>query len=119
MNKELKKQLKKVRRKARVNIIGSTQRPRLSVFRSLSHIYVQVIDDSIGKTLVSARDFDIEKNNRKGKTKTELSKEVGKLVAKRALEKGINKVVFDRGSFLFHGRVRSLAEGAKEGGLQF
>lgn len=104
-----------VRRIARVRakISGTAERPRMSVVRSLKHISVQVIDDVAGKTLVSASDKDV-----KG-TKLEKAQAVGKLIAERAKAKGINTVVFDRRDKQYHGRVRAVAEGAREGGLQF
>jgi large subunit ribosomal protein L18 len=95
---------------------GTTERPRLNVYRSLNHIYAQVIDDAKGETLISASSL-------AGKMKTggnvAAAKEVGKLVAERALEKGIKKVVFDRGGYLYHGRIKALADAAREAGLEF
>ncbi|MFA4966733.1 MAG: 50S ribosomal protein L18 [Candidatus Margulisiibacteriota bacterium] len=96
-------------------IIGSPERPRLSVYRSLGQIYAQIIDDSEGKTLASSSSLKLKV---KGK-KSEISKKVGLEIAKAAIAKGINTVVFDRGSFPYHGRVKALAEGAREGGLKF
>jgi len=121
----MKKNLQKVKqerkerrhKRIRAKIFGTFQKPRLSVFRSLKHIYVQLINDEKGKTLVMASDQDLE--SRKEKSKKEMAKEVGKLIAKRALEKKINQVVFDRGSYKYHGRIRALAEGVKEGKLKF
>ena len=110
------------RRHARVRekVEGTTSRPRLCVFRSLNHIYAQVIDDSRGHTLVSSSTLDPEiKNETISKAKKDKSKLVGSLVAKRALSKGINQVVFDRGGYKYHGRVKALAEAAREGGLKF
>ena len=105
--------------RVRKNISGTPNRPRLNVFRSLSNIYAQVIDDTTGKTLVSASSLDKEiKELGFGGNKTAAT-EVGKLVAKRAIEAGIKAVVFDRGGYVYHGRVASLAEGAREGGLEF
>lgn len=98
--------------------MGTPARPRLNVYRSNTHIYAQVIDDIGGITLVAASDTEIGETT-KGKTKTEVANEVGKLVAKKAVSKKIKKVVFDRGGRLYHGRVRSLADGAREGGLEF
>jgi large subunit ribosomal protein L18 len=95
-------------------------RPRLSVFRSSKHIYAQIIDDVNGKTLAAASS--IEKSMREGKktgADTEAAKAVGKLVAERAVEKGVKDVVFDRGSYMYHGRVKALADAAREGGLNF
>lgn len=91
-------------------------RPRFSVFRSLKHIYAQLIDDSSGKTLADASDKEISKKNAK---KTEISREVGLILAKKALEKNIRQVSFDKGAYKYHGRVKALALGAREGGLEF
>lgn len=103
--------------RVRGKVSGTAERPRLSVYRSLNHIYAQVIDDVKGVTLVSAssveKDFGMNGGNK------EAAKKVGELVAKRALEKGIENVVFDRGGYIYHGRVQELAEGAREGGLKF
>jgi large subunit ribosomal protein L18 len=112
----------RVRRHARVRkkIFGTTDRPRLSVFRSLSEIYVQVIDDIEGDTLVSASTVDAElRAKMQGLKKIDQAKLVGKAVAERAISKGIEAVVFDRGGFRYVGRVKALADGAREGGLQF
>ena len=101
-------------------VVGTPERPRLSVFRSLAHIYAQIIDDSKSATLVAAGSGDdAVKGQGKDKKKTLLAKEVGALLARRALEKGISQVVFDRGGFKYHGRVKSLADAAREGGLKF
>jgi len=89
------------------------------VFRSLKHIYAQIIDDTIGHTLVAASTLEIPKEQLVGKTKVEQAYMVGKLIAEKALKKGITKVVFDRGGYKYHGRVKALAEGAREGGLLF
>jgi large subunit ribosomal protein L18 len=107
----------RVRRALRARAYG---RPRLSVFRSSKQIYAQIIDDENGLTLVSASSMEKE-NREKLKTgaNTEAAKVVGKLLAERAKEKGIAEVVFDRGAYMYHGRVKALAEGAREGGLQF
>lgn len=107
-------------KRVRKRVMGNSERPRLSVFRALKHIYVQVIDDSLGHTLVSASSLDEEiKSQSTGKTKTEVAALVGSLVAKRCLEKGIKKAVFDRGGYKFHGRVKALAEAARAAGLEF
>jgi large subunit ribosomal protein L18 len=104
----------------RKKIEGTTARPRLSVRRSLSHIYAQIIDDSSGKSLVNVSSLSPElKAAGEGKSKTEKSKELGKLVAKKAIEAGIKVVVFDRGGYLFHGRVKAVADAAREAGLEF
>ena len=106
----------RVRRK----VAGTSQRPRLNVFRSLSEIYAQVIDDESGQTLVSASSIDQDlREQLDGIGKTEQARMVGKTVAQRALEKGIDEVVFDRGGYQYIGRVKALAEGAREGGLKF
>ena len=101
-------------KKVRKNIFGTSQRPRLSVYRSSQHIYAQLIDDSLGKTLVSGSDLGL-----KSGTKKEKSMQVGENLAKEALKKKITKAVFDRGGFKYHGRVAALAEGARKGGLEF
>lgn len=100
--------------KIRKQLAGTPQRPRLAVFRSAKHIYAQIIDDSSGKTLVSQSDAKV-----KGMIKSDRAYEVGKKLATEALKKKIKEVVFDRGGFLYHGRVLKLAEGAREGGLKF
>jgi large subunit ribosomal protein L18 len=110
------------RRHARVRrtVTGTSERPRLAVFRSNQHIYVQVIDDTSQHTLVSASTVEPEIKDRiESGSNCEASTEVGKLVAQRAIAKGIQKVVFDRGGNLYHGRVKSLAEAAREAGLDF
>ena len=97
----------------------SAGKPRLSVHRSGRHIYAQVIDDRRGHTLASASSVDPELRTNGGGTKVERAQKVGALVARRAMDQGIKKVVFDRGGFLYHGRVKALAEAAREGGLEF
>ena len=103
--------------RVRKNISGTAERPRLNVFRSLNHIYAQVIDDVKGVTLVSASSMD--KGFEGNASNCERAKAVGKAVAEKALAAGIKEVVFDRGGYLYHGRVAALAEGAREGGLEF
>ena len=103
--------------RVRKNISGTAERPRLNVYRSLNHIYAQIIDDTKGVTLVSASSMDKDFNQYGGNC--EGAKEVGKAVAAKALEKGIKAVVFDRGGYVYHGRVAALADGAREGGLEF
>ncbi len=106
--------------RVRKRVFGTPERPRLNVFRSLRHIYAQVIDDVEGRTLASASTLDPELRGAiEGKNKTEQAKEVGKLVAQRALSLGIKQVVFDRGGYKFHGRVKALADAAREAGLDF
>ncbi|MCW3126657.1 MAG: ribosomal protein [Bacteroidetes bacterium] len=107
----------KIRRRIRGKISGTAQRPRLSVYRSNSEIYVQLIDDLSGVTLIAASTRD--KAFARSGNKSEQSKAVGTALAKLAAEKGITDVVFDRGGYLYHGRVKALAEGAREGGLKF
>ena len=104
----------------RKNINGTMQRPRLSVFRSDKHIYAQIIDDTTATTLVAASTVEKEvKEKVEFTNNTEAAKAVGELVAKRAAEKGITTVVFDRGGFLYHGKIKALADAAREAGLQF
>ncbi|TCK62224.1 50S ribosomal protein L18 [Seleniivibrio woodruffii] len=104
----------------RKKVKGSEIRPRLAVFKSNRYIYAQVIDDSKGTTIVTASSLEKEmKEQFKGKVNLTVAKAIGAEVAKRASEKGISKVVFDRGGFLYHGRIRALAEGAREAGLDF
>jgi large subunit ribosomal protein L18 len=106
--------------RVRKRVRGTVARPRLNVFRSLKHIYAQIIDDEAGTTLVSASSLDdtvSEGKNSYGNK--ESARQVGELIARKALEKGISEVVFDRGGYLYHGRVRELAEGAREAGLKF
>lgn len=125
ISEKLQKRLRRHRR-IRTKIFGTAQIPRLCVFRSNRHIYCQLIDDQQGKTILSASDYEIKKSDllrsKKGgewTRKTEIAYQVGKLIAKKAKEKDIEKVVFDRGGFAYHGRVKALAEGAREGGLKF
>jgi len=106
--------------RVRKRIKGTTERPRLNVFRSLHHIYAQVIDDTTGKTLVAASTLDpAVKGKLKSYGNKDAAKEVGKLVAQKAVDAGIKQVVFDRGGYLYHGRVKELAEAAREAGLEF
>ena len=114
---DTKAQRLKRHKRVRARLSGTPERPRLDVFRSENHIYAQVIDDVAGRTLCAAssveKDFGGSGGNR------EAAKKVGKLIAERSLAKGIDTVVFDRGGYIYHGRVKELAEGAREGGLQF
>ncbi len=106
--------------RVRKTVVGTSERPRLNVYRSLSNIYAQIIDDSKGKTLVSASTLDKEIAEMiKGKTKTEAAKIVGEVIGKRAKEKKIKEVVFDRGGYLYTGRVQAVADGARASGLKF
>ncbi len=104
----------KIKTRIRGKISGTAQRPRMTVFRSNKQIYVQLIDDLAGRTLVAASSKGIEEG-----TKTEIAAAVGEKIAQKALEAGINEVVFDRNGYLFHGRVKSLADAARKGGLKF
>lgn len=113
---------KRIRRHLRVRkrVHGTPERPRLSVFRSLTHIYAQVIDDTSGRTLAAASDLDPDlRAVRDGKHKTELATAVGEVVGQRAIAAGVKKVVFDRGGFQYHGRVKALADSARKAGLEF
>jgi large subunit ribosomal protein L18 len=107
-------------RRVRKRVRGTAQRPRLNVFRSAEHIYAQIVDDESGHTLVAASTIDPEVRARvKGLPKIERAKVVGELVARRALNKGIRQVVFDRGGYTYHGRVKALADASREAGLEF
>ena len=110
----------KRKRRIRKNILGTAERPRLSVFRSARHIYAQVIDDTKGRTLAAASSLDKAiADDKDAKSKTDRAALVGKLVGQRAKENGITKIVFDRNGFLYHGRVKAVSEGAREAGLAF
>jgi large subunit ribosomal protein L18 len=108
----------KIKFRIRKKIFGTDERPRFTVFRSNKQIYAQLIDDNDGKTLVSASTLSKDFGETTG-AKSDLAKQVGKLIAEKAKEKGIEQVVFDRNGYLYHGRIKSLAEGAREGGLKF
>ena len=117
-----RKKLARLKRKKRVrgNLTGTPEKPRLNVFRSLKHIYAQAILDTTGETLVSASTMSPEiKGSLRSPGNVEAAKKVGELIAKKCLEKGIQKVVFDRGGYLYHGRVKALAEAARTSGLIF
>lgn len=119
-----RKKIDKVRikrkKRVRAKVFGTETRPRLSVFRSSKHIYVQAIADDLGKTLAEASTMSKELKEAVGALKkAEAAKEVGRMMAKRLLSKGVSEVVFDRGRFLYHGRVKALAEAARESGLKF
>ena len=114
----------KIHTRIRKKIAGTAERPRLSIYRSVSHLYAQVIDDAKGVTLASAGTVEKGKGAAKGEKRptggnVASAKEVGKLIAERAKEKGIKKVVFDRGGYLYHGRIKALADAAREAGLEF
>lgn len=106
-------------RRVRKKVVGTAERPRLNVYRSLKHMYAQIIDDQSGRTLVAASTLDVALKDLPSKSNKEAARKVGELIAKKALEKGIKSVVFDRGGYIYHGRVLELAEGAREGGLDF
>ena len=111
---------RRIRRyRIRRRVVGSLERPRLSVFRSSKHIYAQVIDDLRGVTLAAVSSREELATRVEGKGKSAVSTAVGKLLAERAREKGVEKVCFDRGGYLYHGRVKALADGARAGGLNF
>ena len=115
---------RKVHTRIRKKIVGTSERPRLSVYRSVSHVYAQVIDDTKGATLVSAGTVEKGKGAAKDAKRptggnVASAKEIGKRIAERAKEKGIKKVVFDRGGYLYHGRIKALADAAREAGLEF
>ena len=102
-------------RRVRVHVRGTAERPRLSVYRSLHHLYVQLIDDAAGTTLAAASTVQLKT----GGNHVEAAQQVGRRIAELAREKGVERIVFDRGGFLYHGRVKALAEAAREGGLEF
>jgi large subunit ribosomal protein L18 len=106
---------KRIQMRIRKKISGSAERPRVAVFRSNTQIYAQIIDDAAGKTLVAASSLELKSKG----NKTEIATQVGKALAAKAKEAGLANVVFDRGGYLFHGRVKALADGAREGGLNF
>lgn len=119
---EIDRRLARMRRhrQVRKHVVGTPERPRLNVFRSLKHIYAQVIDDSLGHTLAASSTLDPQVRKQvSGLSKVEQARLVGKTLAAQALAKGVTKVVFDRGGYRYHGRVKALAEGAREGGLEF
>jgi large subunit ribosomal protein L18 len=107
---------KRIHSRIREKLSGSAERPRLNVYRSLNHIYAQVIDDQKRETIASASSLDLKL---KTGGNVAAAKEIGKAIAERAKERGIKKVVFDRGGFLYHGRIKALADAAREGGLEF
>ncbi len=126
MNIKIKREKRlKRHRRVRAKIIGTDKRPRLCVFRSLKHTYAQLVDDERAQTLAAANSLEIEKLKSVGEDQKILTKKIalahktGKLIAERALNKKIKKVIFDRGGYKYHGRVRALADGAREGGMKF
>ncbi len=121
IKKPLKNKIRKARHKRlRYKISGTTQKPRLNVFRSNSNIYAQIVDDVNGATLVAASSLDKDlKGNLESLSHKEVAKAVGKAIGEKAVSKGIEAVVFDRGGYIYHGRVKELADGAREAGLKF
>jgi large subunit ribosomal protein L18 len=120
MSKETELARQRRHRRVRKRVVGTTERPRLNVFRSLKHIYAQVIDDDQGHTLVAASTLDPDLQGKlTGLTKAEQAKLVGELLAQRALARGVKRVIFDRGGYKYHGRVKALAEGSRQAGLEF
>lgn len=117
----IKREKRKRRHKRiRAKVSGTSEVPRLYIFKSAKHIYCQLINDEKGQTILNASDLEIKKAKKsKADKKTAIAKEVGKLIAEKALKQKIGKIVFDRGGFIYHGRVKALAEGAREGGLKF
>jgi len=109
---------RRVHERIRTRLSGTSERPRLNVYRSLNHIYAQVIDDTSGKTIASASTSG-KKSGKKTGGNVASAKEIGKTIAQRAKEKGVKKVVFDRGGYLYHGRIKALADAAREAGLEF
>ena len=110
----------KRKKRIRKKLVGTTNRPRLCVFRSARHIYAQVIDDSLGQTLAAASSMEKDvRENPESKNKVTAANNVGKIIGQRAIEKGFKKVVFDRNGFLYHGRIKAVSKGAREAGLEF
>ena len=110
----------RVHKRIREKMLGTSERPRLNIYRSLNHIYAQITDDTRGVTVVSASTMEEAKaKKRKGGGSVASAKDVGKAIAERAKEKGVQKVVFDRGGYLYHGRIKALADAARQAGLQF
>ncbi len=112
---------RRVKAHIRLKITGTSERPRFTVFRSLKHVYAQIVDDMSGKTLVAVSDIskDVKDQVKDVKGQMKLAKQVGQLAAKKAIEKNIKEVVFDRNGYVFHGVVKAMADGAREGGLKF
>ncbi|MBW7888660.1 MAG: 50S ribosomal protein L18 [Bacteroidetes bacterium] len=121
IKKDYTKRRLRIKETVRKKIFGTSERPRLSVYRSLNEIYGQIVDDTTGKTLVAVSSLakDVREELRAAKSKSEKSVVVGKVLAKKAAEKNITNVVFDRNGYLYHGRIKAFADGAREGGLKF
>ena len=119
LNSKTQARLKRKKR-IRKKLVGTTHRPRLCVFRSAKHIYAQIVDDSLGQTLAAASSTEkAVRENSKAKNKLTAANQVGKVIGQRAVEKGVQQVVFDRNGFLYHGRIKAVSEGAREAGLKF
>jgi len=118
MSLKIEKRIRR-HRKIRMNMHGTKDRPRFFVFRSNQHIYAQLVDDDNAKILISVSENDLHQGSSKKEKKSDIAKQIGKLIAKKAIENKIEKVVFDRGGIVFHGRIKALADGAREGGLIF
>lgn len=119
MNLRTQARLKRKKR-IRKKLVGTGKQPRLCVFRSAKHIYAQVIDDSLGQTLVAASSLEKKvREDTESKNKLNAANTVGKIIGQRALEKGVKKIVFDRNGFLYHGRIKAVSDGAREAGLKF
>jgi large subunit ribosomal protein L18 len=118
MNKKDSRRIK-IKKRIRSKLSGSSQRPRLTVFRSNNEIYAQLIDDMTGKTILASSSTEKILSKEKGKSKVEKAKSVGVSIATKAVEKGIKDIVFDRNGFLYHGRIKAVADGAREAGLKF
>ena len=120
MSRETRESRDRRHQRIRKKVFGTPERPRLSVYRSLNHVYAQIIDDTKGNTIVAASTLEKEMGAAQGhKGNVGTAKKVGELIARRALEKGLKKVVFDRGGYRYHGRVKALADSAREAGLEF
>ena len=118
MNRKALRRIK-IKKRIRSRLSGNSGRPRLTVFRSNNEIYAQLVDDTSGKTILASSSTEKTLSKEKSKSKTEKAKSVGAAIARKAVEKGIKDVVFDRNGFLYHGRVKALADGAREAGLKF
>lgn len=118
MNKKTLRRIK-IKKRIRSRLSGDNGRPRLTVFRSNNEIYAQLVDDASGKTILASSSTEKAVSKEKGKSKVDKAKSVGAAIAKKAVEKGIKEVVFDRNGFLYHGRIKALADGARENGLKF
>ena len=117
-NKSKKQNRTRRHQRVRARIIGTSKRPRVSVFKSNKHVFAQLIDDESGKTIISSKVISAVKSKIKG-NKSKKAEEIGKIIAEKAKEAGINEVVFDRGGYKYHGRVKAVAEGLRAGGLKF